>query len=221
MAPAGIEHHHEQEHRATLRLVSGGSIVEAVGGTGAVVLAILGLTGISPELLASIAALALGAALLSEGGALAARFSNLLAEAAPRRVEQEIGGGLSAELLGGAAGVALGILALLGVSTMTLLAVSAIVFGASLLVGSAATAGVDALMLGVPDDRTRQLAHEAVRGASGAQLMVGLGAVALGILALLGIDPLTLVLAAMLAVGASVLLTGSVLGGRLMSAIRH
>jgi hypothetical protein len=51
---------------------------------------------------------------------------------------------------------------------------------------------------------------------------VGVGAIVLGILALLGTDPLTLVLVSMLAVGATVLLSGAAFGGPIVrTLVRH
>jgi hypothetical protein len=212
------------EKQTSLEFVAGGSIVEAVGGLAGVVLGILGLAGVDPALMASIAALAIGAALLSESGALAGRYSSLLADMPGAYASQELGTGMTAELIGGATGVALGILAILGVAPTVLLSVAALVFGASLLVGSAATARMNDLRFAAGeglDERTRRIMHEAVSGATGAQVMVGLGGIALGILALVGLATLSLVLVAMLAVGVSILLTGSAVGARVMSVLKH
>src|SRR5215470_2294115 len=91
-----------QEREATMSIIAGGSLAEALGGIGAVVLAILALVGVMPERMAAIATLAVGVALLLEGIAIGTRFSSLflrtgrsLADAA------EIGGGMGAEFLGG------------------------------------------------------------------------------------------------------------------------
>jgi hypothetical protein len=210
--------------RATVQYVAGGSIVEGIGGLAAVVLGILGLAGLFPMLMAAIAALAIGAALLSEGASLAGRYSSLVSEIGGAHVSEELGTGLTTELLGGIAGVTLGILAILGVAPTTLLSVAAIAFGASLLVGSTATGRLNDLRFtstGTEDDRTREILREAISGATGAQQLVGLGSIALGILALVGIASLNLVLIAMLAVGVSVLLSGSAIGARMMRILRH
>jgi hypothetical protein len=212
------------EQRATLQYVAGGSIVEGIGGLAAVVLGILGLAGVFPTLMAAIAALAIGAALLSEGASLAGRYSNLVSQIGGAHASEELGTGLTTELLGGVVGVTLGILALLGVAPMTLLSVAAIAFGASLLVGSTANARLNDLRFastGVEGDRTREIIREAVSAATGAQLLVGLGGIALGILALVGVASLNLVLIAMLAVGVSVLLSGTAIGSRMMRILRH
>jgi hypothetical protein len=57
--------------------------------------------------------------------------------------------------------------------------------------------------------------------AADAQLLVGLAGVVLGILALVGIKPLTVVLVALLAIGASALLRSSALGGFLQDVLRR
>ncbi len=215
-----------QRHEVSLRLVASGSFIEAAGGIAGLILGILGLAGVWPELLAAVAVLAIGFALLAEGGALAARYADLAPEMAGGReaTSHEFGTGLTAELIGGIAGVCFGVLALLRVAPTTLLSVAALVFGGALLIGSAATARLNDLRLGLGEnvsDRTRRLAEEAISGATGAQVLVGLSDIVLGILSLVGVVRMDLVLIAMLATGVSVLLTGTVVGSRLMSVIQH
>ena len=48
-------------------------------------------------------------------------------------------------------------------------------------------------------------------------MLVGIGAVTLGIIAIVGIEPVTLRLAALLALGASAVLSGTTVGGTMMS----
>jgi hypothetical protein len=213
-----------QQKEASLQFVAGGSLVEAIGGLGAVVLGILGLAGVNPQLMAAVSALAIGAALLAEGGSLASRYSALAPDFAGAAGSQEVGTGLTAELVGGVAGVALGILAILGVDPMILLSASVIVFGAALLIGSSATARVNDLRLSAAtgmSERAREIAREAVSAATGAEVLVGLASITLGVLALVTGLSLSLVLVAMLAVGSAVLLAGSAVGTRIMSVVRH
>jgi len=100
-----------QEREATISIVAGGSFAEAIGGIGAVVLAILGLVGVMPEDMAAIATLAVGVALLFQGIAVATRFSNLFSQTGKSLADAaELGGGMGAEFLGGAAGGILGVL---------------------------------------------------------------------------------------------------------------
>jgi hypothetical protein len=123
--------HTQFEAQPYKRLIAGGSMIEAVGGVGALALAILGLAGILPLEFAAIAVICVGAALVFEGGAIGTRFSRLLSATGSGRLgAAELGGGMTAEFLGGAAGLVLGLLALLGVATGILIPVAAIVLGA-------------------------------------------------------------------------------------------
>jgi hypothetical protein len=206
-----------REIKTTAEVITGGSLGEIIGGAGGLVLGILGLSGILPMYLAPIAAIAVGGALVLQGGALAARFRRLLAEATEGAVgATELGGGLSAEFMGGMAAVVLGILALLNVEPMVLLAVAVIVLGGAVLLSSGAAPRLNALSLGKDAHHlTHEIFREAVIGSAGAQVMVGGGTVVLGILALVGINPEVLILVALLSVGASVFLTGAAVTGRL------
>jgi hypothetical protein len=138
--------------------------------------------------------------------------------------------GTSAEILGGIAGIVLGILALIGLVPMTLLSVSVIVFGGTLLFGSPAVydVGTAEPKRGTTTDYiAREIAGPAgaqarlAAGAAGAQALIGIGSVTLGILALIGMAPQTLVLAAILAIGTSALLSGGALTAKMMNLLYH
>lgn len=202
-----------------LKVVAGGSIVQAICAAAAVVLAILGLGGLMPPTMIAIASILIGAAFLSQGGTLAARYSRLMHEVASERAAHaELGGGVSAEFIGGATGVVLGVLALIGVAPLVLGPISVIVLGGTLLVGS----GIHASLSGLGTaGREHDVGREALMAATGTNVLVGLGAAVLGILALVGIDAVTLPLVAFLVLGASVLLSGAVVGGRLIGLARR
>jgi hypothetical protein len=204
-------------HESMARTVATGAGAEAIAGGAAVVLDILGLAGLLPMILASIAVIAAGAAFLFQGAAVAARYRRLALEAGGG--EAEIETGMSTEIIGGLAGIALGILALIGIETVALLAISAIVFGGTLLFGSPAVYRVSRAEPGtqIMDEMARQTAA----GAAGAQALVGLGAITLGILALVGIVPQTLVLVAVLSIGAAALLSGGALTSKMVSLLYH
>lgn len=211
------------ERGLTAEYLAGGSIVEAVGGAAAVILAILALANIMPTYLASIAAIALGVALLFEGGAIASRYSKLLYETAGPDMA-ELGSGMSAEVIGGLCGIVLGILALIGLASIELLAVAAIVFGAATLFSSGATSRLNSLTFARhygTERWTQQVATELVWAATGIGVLAGLAAIVLGILALIGTFSLTLILAAYLVVGGSVLLSGASLGEKMMAMVHH
>ena len=60
---------------------SSGLLAEAVGGVATIVLAILGLSGVSPEYLLGIATIVFGAALVIEGTAIVADYAHILSSA--------------------------------------------------------------------------------------------------------------------------------------------
>jgi hypothetical protein len=202
-------------------------MAEALGAGGAAVLAILGLAGAIPLTMACVATILLGAAFLIEGGSVLSRYGHVVRSLArpdeEHTIRAEVGGGTTAETLAGIAGVVLGILSLLGVFPEVLLPVSLIGFGGGMLLGSAATSrlGAAAMEESGVGERLRHVMHEAVRATSGGKTFVGIGAMVLGILALLGIAPLTLVLVGLLAVGLVALLSGTALGTRMLGFVRH
>src|SRR3954463_13893972 len=91
-----------REHEKSMKIVTGGSLTEALAGGGAVVLAILGLAGILPWYMTAIAVIAIGVALLAQGSTAAARWSRIIEEtgSSPWGNRLEVGSGLSAELFG-------------------------------------------------------------------------------------------------------------------------
>jgi len=196
-----------------------GSAAEAIGGAAAVVLAIIGLAGGLPAAMMSIATIVLGGAILLDSAAITARYERLVRDTwggEARVTKAEVGTGLSAQSLAGVAGVVLGILALLGYMPETLCAIALIAFGAGLTLGCLARRRFHATSVahygaGASHTAMRAL-HEATGVAAGGDLLIGVGAVVLGILALLGVYPVTLVLIGFLAVGGALMLGGSVAG---------
>ena len=184
------------------KVMVGGFSAEAVAGAGAVVLAILALCGVLPRILTAIGVIALGAAFLCQGAAVA--YNSFKASVTP------VGTGTNAETIAGVAAIVLGILALVGIAPLSLVAISAIVFGGGLLFGTRAGYAVttqtgSAGQLAVPT------------GASGSQTLIGVGAATLGILALVGIIPAVLEQVAVLCVGAGALLGGGAITGRMVA----
>ncbi|HZS48492.1 MAG TPA: hypothetical protein VFC63_25710 [Blastocatellia bacterium] len=216
---------YEQE-RTSMEAAAGGSVLEGIGGLGAIVLSILALIGLFPMELTSVAAIALGGALLIGGGTIAARYTRFLTRTQADYTQEIVAGGMGMESACGVAGIVLGILALLGINPMTMLPTAAIVFGGALLMASGAMAKLSSMpVVPVVHDmrfgRTHQVTREMLTVASGSEVLVGAAAVVLGILALSGVDPLVLSLVAFLAIGASVVLSGTTLAGRLFSAFSH
>jgi hypothetical protein len=148
--------------------------------------------------------------------AIAAEYPKLLSKTDASM--SGLGGGISAEFLAGGAGIVLGILALLGLEFEPLTAIAVIVFGCGLIMGSSVVSRLNALKASASgaDSTAQKVVGEIVSGAMGMQVLVGVSAVVLGILSLIGFEPLTLTLVALLAIGASSLLTGSAMSGKMM-----
>lgn len=110
------------------------------------------------------------------------------------------------EAVGGAAALVLAILGLLGLLPVTLAAIAAIALGAGLLVAGAAMSR--RYSRGMPP-ATLSRARQEIVGALGMQAIAGIAAVVLGVLALLGVDPLILLGVSVLVLGAALLAGGS------------
>ena len=208
--------------RKTARIEATGSATESMFGIGAAVLAIIGLIGGYPILMATIATIAIGAALFFHGGAMGARYNRLAAITTENKYQaNELGGSISVEMLGGIAGIALGILALLGIATQTLIPAAVVTFGVSLLLGAGALDRLNQLVSIVwNDESAKRIANNASQTVMGLQVLVGLAAVALGVLALIGIYPLTLCLVALLSIGAVDFFAGSTFSAGMARAFR-
>lgn len=156
-----------------------------------IALAIVGLAGALAPTLAAIATIVTGAAILIEGGSWQA--GALALPAGSEVHDAEFTGVPSAEALGGIAGIVLGILALLGIASETLISVAVLVYGATLLLN------------GLP------FAQKAWFSATAdGQLLLGLGATVLGLLAVIGISQLSMILVGLLVLGVAGLFGGSV-----------
>ncbi len=241
---------HEREK--TAQVVASGSLVEAIGGLAAVILAILGLIGTLPMTMLTIGGMCVGFALLVEGAAIASRWSRLQRYGG-NRYEATLGSGVTAEFLAGIVAFVLSLMALMGYAPATLMPVTLICLGAGILLGSGQTAEMTRLsepqhrMMGFrrTDESTTEVnvrtgedyrtpaerrnedrgtdyydyhnMDRSIAAASGAQLFVGLGVITLGVLSLIGYNPMTLCLVGVLAVGVAILLSGGVIASRLWS----
>jgi hypothetical protein len=193
---------------ASSEVASYGGFVDAVGGIATVVLAIIGLAGVKPEIMVSIATVVFGAALLIQGGAMLTEFA--LIETTPEA---------------GTPATGVGILALLGVYAPILTSVAAIAFGSALVISSSAvwqlltTRSFEARFQ-ARSPMLRVMASEVAAGSAGLQAMAGLAVIVLGILAVAGIFPAALTLIAFLVAGAAIVLTGSTLSGTMIGFMR-
>jgi hypothetical protein len=209
------------------KVMMGGSVVELLAGVAAIVLPILGLIGVLPMSLGAIAFIAIGGAMMMRGGAVGSQSRLLLGHIEATAASAEVVGGMSAEVLGGAAVSALGILALLRIAPITLLAVACIVAGGAIVVSAGTTSRLSTFRLGASrlDETRREILHHSVEAAAGADVLVGLATIVLGILVLAHVGTaavhLTLVLVAALALGGALFLNGTTVGARMSALLRH
>lgn len=220
------------ENRTTDTAAVGG-MLDAVGGIATVALAIIALAGLVPEVLMAIATIVFGATLIVQAGALISELSGISASpgalAASAATDSLSGGGVGMMFLVGFSGIVLGILALLGITPLVLCGAALIAFGATMLLASGSVRNVHQLQSAVrragavtTTMRTNELlANEMAAGSAGAQLLCGIAALVLGIVALSGIYSMVLVLVGLLVVGASNILAGGALSGVVMGGTTH
>lgn len=211
-----------REVEASERVMARAFSVDALAAAATVVLCILGLSGIFPSVLAPIAVITMACAMLIKSSGVASRLNWLVRETGNRAGSSaELQAGMSAELLAGAAGIVLGVLALIGLVPTTLSEVAVIVFGGALLLGSGETYRVSQLgPIGYGESSAAYAARMAAETAAGGASLAGIAAVVLGILAITGVHPLTLVLVALLCLGGAMLLAGAAISTRMKTAMR-
>jgi hypothetical protein len=209
---------------AAVRTATYGGLADAIGGLATIVLAIVALAGVHPEVILPIAVIVFGAALLIQGGTMVSEFESIMAPlgTAGLSAEQFSLGGLSTLFLVGAAGIVLGILALLGIAASTLVAISVIAFGAALLLSSNSVRQLSTVQAAGRPERAgaELLAGEMASGSASVQVLGGLAAIVLGILAVAGVNQNYLTLAALIVLGSAIILTGSALTGLIMGFMR-
>ncbi|WP_206606557.1 hypothetical protein [Steroidobacter cummioxidans] len=189
-------------------------------------MSILALVGVMPNRLAPIAGIAFGAALLIEGAAMAVRHSELMAQAsATEEARFELSGGMSVEAAVGIACIALGILALVGIAPATLLAVLAITGGAGLVVSAGTQRQLNEIRADALEisPTPRRVARTAVSSAAATQVLAGIAAITLGVIALVNATsfPSVLTTTALLVLGGAVLLSSATLSSRMLTALSH
>jgi hypothetical protein len=208
-----------------------GGAMDAIGGIATAVLAIIGLAGWRPELLAGVATIVFGAALLIQGGTLLSEYSQVVTPAGALQTASDAfsGDGLAAMFPVGIAGIVLGILALLGIASYALTSVAIIAFGAALMLSAQSVRRlyrmqVEVRRASVGGDSVREfLAGEMAAGSAGIQFAAGLGALVLGIIAVVGAGTMrneVLTLVALLIVGLTNIISGSALSGLVLSFMR-
>jgi len=216
------------ETRSTEAAAYGG-LVDALGGIATAVLAIIALSGFAREVLAGVATIVFGAALLVQAGTILSEYANVVLPAgvgASSIGAEALGGdGVSAMFLVGAAGVVLGVLALLGIVAPVLTAVAIIAFGGALVLSAGSARHLYQLQTalrrgGLAQSGGELIAGQMSAGSGGLQMLSGLAALVLGILAVSGVYTPILTLVALLVLGVTIIMTGSTLSGMLLSLMR-
>ncbi len=206
---------HSDEHRET-GLVDFGfgtgatSLSESVAAVAVIVLAILGLVNVAPPAMVAIATIVAGVAIFLQGARIVGEYSHLTTMSdLPAKAPENWMGGVSLEFLAGGAGIVLGILALFS-GTPALAPAAVIVFGGTLLLnGSVSRLPSSAASSNGAHDATSVMVASQMRSlTAGGQILIGIAALILGILALVPIHGSVLTLVGLLAVGTSLLISG-------------
>jgi hypothetical protein len=205
--------------------------MDAIGGIATAVLAIIGLAGWRPELLAGVATIVFGAALLVQAGTLLSEYSQVVSPTGVLQTASDAfsGDGLAAMFPVGIAGIVLGILALLGIASYALTSISVIAFGAALMLSAQSVRRLyqmqaEARRASVGAYSVREfLAGEMAAGSAGIQFATGLGSLVLGIIAVIMAGTMrgeVLTLVGLLLVGLTNIISGSALSGIVLGFMR-
>jgi hypothetical protein len=187
------------------------------------IFAIVGLAGIYPLSLVSLAAIGIGISFLLDGAAIVKRLAGLVQDATGEGARTaELGPGTTGETLAGITGIALGILAFSGIAPVVLTLCAAVVFGAALVIGSRARGSVHRIMgaYRVEHQMPRDTANQVFFGTTALQVLLGLSIFVLAIIGLGDVRPLTLSLVSMLLAAVALVLTNPVLVSRVGPALR-
>ncbi len=206
------------------RTLLGGSAADTVAGLAGMVLSILGLVGVVPPVMAALAVLALSAGFLAQGAASQMRHRAIVRETPETHMGPGgFGSGVLAETGGGLSALALGILALIGFQPHALVSISVIAFGGTMILGSTMLYRINEYLItrAETSKEDRVTSDQAARGTSDLHLLVGIGAVVLGIFALTGAPTLSFALVAMIGVGGANLISGSELVNRSVVVMAH
>jgi hypothetical protein len=185
-------------HRFLPETLAGGSVTEGIGALSTIVLAILGLAGIFTSIVASVATIVIGAVFLADSMLARAAISALN----ERGIRSGSGSGMTAGFFAGLAGIVLGILSFFHSAPM-FVAVALLVYGAALLLSGGTLARLNGLLTN-PEG-----ADSAAAASSSGNVFMGLAVTVLGILAVIGLVPMTLALVGLLCLGAGAFFSGA------------
>lgn len=178
--------------------LASGSVTEGVGAISTIILAILGLCGIFNDIVASVATIVIGAVFLADSMLAKSAIATLNTQG----VRSGFGGGVTAGFFGGLAGIVLGILSFFHPVGDRLIPVAVLIYGAALFLSGGMLARLNWLLNHPPGTSEVMIAS-----GSGSAFM-GLAVTVLGILAVVGLVPMTLALIALLCLGTGALFSG-------------
>jgi hypothetical protein len=188
-------------------------LTEGAAGVAVIILAILALAGVSATPLASIAAIVMGVGLIVQAfNSPSEQMRVLAANKAVSPPDTAIDGEFMVGCLCGQVGIGFGVLALVRIEAATLLPAALTMFGSSLLLSGVIGMRAKAKIIsGATEAHT--VSHQGLAVASGAEVLIGLAAIILGVLSLILVPSSVLVLVGFLAVGAVLLLVSATIGG--------
>lgn len=186
-------------HRYLPESLAGGSVTEGIGALSTILLAILGLAGVFTNIVAPVATIVIGAVFLADSMLARSAISALNAQGIRTGA-----GGMNASFFAGIAGIILGILSFFHPVPEMFVAVAVLVYGGALLLSGGTLAQLSWL-LGNPQDTS----NEAWAGSGGGSAFMGLAVTVLGLLAVIGLVPMTLALVGLLCLGTGAFFSGS------------
>jgi len=208
------------ERKSTTTAEGAGSAVEAAAGIAIAILAIIGLSRGESGSLTSIATIILGAAMFVFGATMASEYGKLVDTVGEAAVgASEFGAGMSVEIMTGGTAIVLGILGLIGVSRGVLVPAAVITVGVGLMLSAGSFQRLNNLRMQVSGlaDVAQSLSRAAVSSALTSQVLAGLAAVVLGILALtIPGSAASLVQVGLIVLGVALALSGTALTGRML-----
>jgi hypothetical protein len=192
----GSETHVHPAHRHIPDRIASGSVTEGIGAISVIVLAILGLSGVLTNVVASIGTIVAGLVFLADGMLAASTVQTLHLHS----TQSGIGSGASAGFFAGLAAIILGVLSFFQAMPARMLSVAVLAMGGSLFLSGGMLARLNALL---------QHPQGSWVGLDSGGAFIGLAVSVLGILGIIGIVPMTLALVGLLCLGAGALFSSA------------
>ncbi|MFZ1932593.1 MAG: hypothetical protein WCB27_17015 [Thermoguttaceae bacterium] len=210
-----------REHLLPLSLIVSDATVGVIGGIATLILTIIGLSGLVPAYLLGVSCIVVGATFLmlaASGITWARMFRFGQRQETWNQILLRMG--VFAAIAAGFAGITLGILNLVFPALVSLTAISVIALGAGLIWHSTVMANVGRFTRDSVAEHRGSFGGTALSLAPVREFLVGTGAVVLGILALLGIVPVTLTLVGLLMLGAALIFSHLTVCGATLATLK-